>query len=212
MDSNKTVLALSCSPREGGNTDLMADAALEGAVVAGAVVAKVRVPDLDINPCMACHACSRTGRCVQEDDMPDLLARMLSADGIVLAAPIFSMGLAAQAKVMIDRLQCCWATKYVLKRHMVPDEELREARRGLWLSAAGMKKPDIFEPSLPTVRYFFGMLEIKHRERVCYYNVDERGAILEVPGALDACREAGARLVNPPETEEGEREWLSSLS
>lgn len=206
------VLALSCSPREGGNTDLMTDAALEGAVVAGAVVEKVRTTDLDIHPCMACHACSKTGRCVQEDDMQDLLPRMLSAGGIVLAAPIFSMNLAAQAKILIDRMQCCWANKYVLERHTVVDDELREARRGLWLSAAGFKKPDVFEPALPTVRYFFAMLEIKHRERVCYYNVDERGAILKVPGALDACREAGARLVNPPEAEEGEREWLSSLS
>ena len=121
------------------------------------------------------------------------------------------MNLAAQAKILIDRLQCCWAKKYVLKEHAVP-EEIRKDRRGLWLSAAGFNKPDVFEPALVTVRYFFAMLEISHRERVTYYNDDEHGAIKDVPGALDECRAAGARLVHPPEPGPEEQEWLSSLS
>jgi len=189
-----SVLGLSCSPREKGNTDLMCDSALVGAASAGGVVEKVRVPSLNINPCMACNACFKTGQCVQKDNMPGLLKKMLSADGIILAAPIFSMGLAAQAKIMIDRLQCCWAKKYVLKEHTVPDEA-RERRRGLWLSAAGMDNPKVFDPAVPTVRYFFGMLEVPSWERVLYHHVDEKGAIAGVPGALEACERAGAQLV-----------------
>jgi NADPH-dependent FMN reductase len=205
------VLGLSCSPRRGGNTDLMLDSSLEGAAGQGASTEKVYVPLLDIHPCQACNACFKTGECVQGDDMQRLYPKLLSYEGIILAAPIFSMNLAAQAKILIDRLQCCWAKKFVLKEHTVPDE-LRRRRRGLWLSAAGFNKPDVFEPALVTVKYFFGMLEISHRERVTYFNVDEMGAIAEVPGALDECRAAGERLVNPPELEEGEEEWLSSLS
>lgn len=199
--SEYRVLGLSCSPRKKGNTDLMCDSALEGAAAAGGTVEKVHVPSLNINPCRACNACFKTGQCVQKDDMPGLLAKMLSADGIVLAAPIFSMGLAAQAKMMIDRLQCCWAKKFVLKQNTVPDEA-RERRRGLWVSAAGMDSPDVFNAAVPTVRYCFAMLEVPSWERVLYHHVDEKGAIAKVPGALEACRQGGAWLVRGERQEE----------
>jgi putative NADPH-quinone reductase len=211
MEDLFKVLGLACSPRKGGNTDMMLDAALEGARGQGAEAEKVYVPDLDIHPCQACNSCFKDGRCIQQDDMQKLYPKLLSYEGIILAAPIFSMNLAAQAKTMIDRLQCCWSKKFVLKEHTVPDE-LRSRRRGLWLGAAGFDQPDVFEPALVTVRYFFAMLEIKRRERVTYYNVDEKAAIQGVPGALDECRAAGARLVNPPEPGAEGGELLSSLS
>jgi FMN-dependent NADH-azoreductase len=172
----------------------MLDSALAGADEAGAVVERIDVPSLDIHPCQACNACFKTGRCIQQDDMQALYPKLLEWEGVILAAPIFSMGLAAQAKILIDRLQCCWARKFVLKEHTVP-EELRERRRGLWLSAAGMNRKDVFDPATRTVRYFFGMLEINKWEKVTYHGVDEEGAITAVPGALERCREAGARLV-----------------
>lgn len=187
------VLGLACSPRHQGNTDLMLDGALEGAAGAGAHTEKVHVPALDINPCQACNACFKTGRCIQQDDMQKLYPKLLEWEGIILAAPIFSMSLAAQAKIMIDRLQCCWAKKFVLREHTVP-EEIRGGRRGLWLSAAGMDREDIFEPAEKTVKVFFGLLEIKGWERVTCHNVDDKGDILAVEGAIERCREAGARL------------------
>lgn len=211
-EAGVSVLGLSCSPRRGGNTDLMLDAALEAARGEGASVEKVEVAGLDIHPCQACDACFKTGRCVQQDDMQALYPKLLSSEGVALAAPIFSMGLAAQAKAMIDRLQCCWARKVVLKEHTVPDDKKRESRRGLWLSAAGLNRPDVFDPALVTVKYFFVMLEISHRERVTYFNVDERGAIAAVPGALEECGAAGRRLVTPDVPGEQETGWLSNLS
>lgn len=208
--TDKRVLGLACSPRKGGNTDLMLDAALEGARSEGAKIEKVYVAWLDLHPCKACNACFKTGRCVQKDDMQELYAKLLTYEAIALAAPIFSMGLAAQAKILIDRLQCCWAKKFVMKGHTV-DESLRPTRRGLWLSAAGMDRPDVFDAGAVTLRYFFCMLEIGHRYKVTYPGVDGKGDIAGMTGALDACRDAGIRLVNPAAAGEGEK-WQSSLS
>ena len=193
-DSGFRVLGLSTSPRKGGNTDLMLDSALEGAREAGATVEKVHTPGLDINPCRACNGCFKTGRCVQQDDMQKLYPKLLSYEGIILAAPIFSMNLAAQAKIVIDRLNCIWARKSILHEQAV-SEEIREKRRGLWLSAAGSPRPDIFEPAVPTIRYFFAMLEIKDWDSVTFSNVDEKGAIKDVDGALERCRGAGTDLL-----------------
>jgi len=196
-DDGFRVLGLSTSPRKGGNTDVMLDGALEGAHEAGAIIEKVHTPGLDINPCQACNSCFKTGQCIQQDDMQKLYPKLLSYEGIILAAPIFSMNLAAQAKIVIDRIQCLWAKKVVLLEHTVSDD-VREKRRGLWLSAAGSKRPDIFEPALVTVEYFFDMLEIKDWDRVTFSNVDEKGAIKDLAGALELCRESGARLVAGP--------------
>ena len=189
-----SVLGLSCSPRRRGNTSTMLDSALAGASRAGGSVEKVDVPSLDIGPCRACNACFKTGSCVQKDDMQSLYPKLLGSDAVVLAAPIFSMNLAAQAKTLIDRLQCCWAKKFVLKQHTV-DDALRAGRRGLWLSAAGMDDPTVFEPASRTVKYFFAMLEIKDWDRATFHNVDEEGAIASVPGALESCSRAGEWLV-----------------
>jgi putative NADPH-quinone reductase len=205
------VVGLACSPRVGGNTDLMLDSALEGAVKEGASTEKIEVARLDINPCRACNGCFKTGKCVQKDDMQELYPKLLSYEGIILAAPIFSMNLAAQAKMLIDRLQCCWAKKYVLKEHVVAEDK-RGGRRALWLSAAGLNRPNIFDCALVTVKYSFAMLEITRRERVTYYNVDEKGAIKSVPGALEECKAAGARMVNPRKAGPEDTEWLSTLS
>jgi hypothetical protein len=172
----------------------MLDSALKGAREAGASTEKIHTPSLDINPCLACNSCFKTGRCVQQDDMQKLYPKLLSYEGIILAAPIFSMGLAAQAKIVIDRLQCLWAKKAVLHEHTVADE-MREKRRGLWLSAAGSKRPDIFEPARATVEYFFDMLEIKDWDRVTFSNVDEKGAVRDAAGALERCGKAGEHLV-----------------
>jgi len=191
-----TVIGLACSPRKGGNTDLMLDAALAGASGAGASGEKIYVAGLDIHPCRACNACFKTGKCIQRDDMQQLYPKLLDSDAVILSAPIFSMNLAAQAKILIDRLQCMYATKYVLKRHTVEDEALRARRRGLWLSAAGLERPDVFDHALPTVTYFFAMLEIKDRRRLTFHPVEDKGDIEKVPGALEQCREAGAALVN----------------
>lgn len=193
-DDGFRVLGLSTSPRKGGNTDLMLDSALEGARGAGATVEKIHTPSLEINPCRACNACFKTGECVQQDDMQKIYPKLLSYEGIILAAPIFSRSLAAQAKIVIDRLNCIWARKSILHEQAV-GEEIREKRRGLWLSAAGSPRSDIFEPAMPTVRYFFAMLEIKDWDSVTFSNVDEKGAIRTVVGSLELCRKAGAHLV-----------------
>ncbi len=190
------VLGLACSPRRGGNTEIMLDWALSGAKLSKAAVKKIVVPELNVNPCRACNACFKEGKCVQDDDMQLLYPDLVEYEGIVLAAPIFSMNLAAQAKILIDRLQRFWALKYVLKENVTKDEA-RRVRRGLWLSAAGMKKNDVFDPAMKTVKYFFAMLEISDYRSVTYCGVDEKGAIRDVPGAKEACMEAGGWVGGP---------------
>ena len=98
----KKVLILSSSPRRSGNSDLLCDRFAEGAGEAGHQVEKIRLAEKKIGYCTACYAC-RKGKCPQQDDAPEILEKMLAADVIVLATPVYFYTMCAQLKALLDR-------------------------------------------------------------------------------------------------------------
>lgn len=100
----KKVLILSASPRKGGNTDTLCDRFAEGAREAGNEVEKLRLGDFRIGYCTGCGCCSELGKpCPQRDDAAQLLERMIAADVLVLATPVYFYTMSAQLKTLIDR-------------------------------------------------------------------------------------------------------------
>ncbi|MBR4508483.1 MAG: flavodoxin family protein [Elusimicrobiaceae bacterium] len=100
---SKKVLIISASPRKGGNSDVLCDQFLLGAKEAGHEVEKVFLRDKKINYCMGCGVCNNTHTCVQKDDMKDLLEKMVKADVLVLATPVYFYTMDGQLKTFIDR-------------------------------------------------------------------------------------------------------------
>lgn len=97
------VLAISSSPREGGNSDVLCGQFLKGAQEAGHETEKVRLAEMGLSPCEGCYKCSNSKHCVHEDGMDALLQKLIDADVIVLAAPVYFYSMAAQMKIFIDR-------------------------------------------------------------------------------------------------------------
>ena len=110
------VLGINGSPRIGGNTDILLDKVLEGAESRGAQTEKVILNRLKFSPCQECENMRDDGTCLVEDDMQPLYKKIGEADAIVLASPIFFGSLSAQTKMMVDRFQCLWRAKYILKK------------------------------------------------------------------------------------------------
>ena len=103
----KNVLILSGSPRAKGNSNILCDAFMRGAEEAGNQVEKVLVSRLKLSGCLGCNACKRNdGECVQKDDMVTIKEKMIAADVIVLASPIYFYSMTAQLKTFLDR---CYA-------------------------------------------------------------------------------------------------------
>ena len=100
---SKKVLIISSSPRKGGNSDILCDAFAEGAKAAGNDVEKVRITELKIGYCTGCYACQTTGKCAIRDDARGVIDKMLAADVIVLASPVYFYTICAQLKALIDR-------------------------------------------------------------------------------------------------------------
>ena len=106
---SKKVLILSGSPRRGGNSDLLCDEFLRGALEAGNEVEKIRVSEKKIGYCSACYYCVQSGGvCAKKDDMAALLQKMIDADVIVLSSPVYFYSIDAQLKTVIDRTVARW--------------------------------------------------------------------------------------------------------
>lgn len=99
----KKIVIISSSPRKGGNSDLLCDRFAEGAKASGNEVEKIRIADLKIGFCHACYVCKKTGKCVQQDDARAVIDKMMGADAIVLATPVYFYTLSAQLKALFDR-------------------------------------------------------------------------------------------------------------
>lgn len=101
---SKKILLISASPRKGGNSDLLCDEFMRGAADAGHQAEKIRLAEQQINYCTGCCACiGNQGSCVQQDDMNDIFKKILAADVLVLATPVYFHAMNAQMKTFIDR-------------------------------------------------------------------------------------------------------------
>lgn len=99
----KKVLIISSSPRRDGNSEILCDKFAEGAAGKGNDVEKICLVEKKVNYCLACLKCQQTGKCVQNDDMTEILDKMVKADVIVLATPVYFYCMSGQIKTLIDR-------------------------------------------------------------------------------------------------------------
>jgi len=98
------ILIISSSPRRGGNSDLLCDQFILGAQESCHQTEKIVLKDKKINYCTGCCTCFDGGKCCsQKDDMAEVLEKMIAADVIVMATPVYFYTMCAQMKTLIDR-------------------------------------------------------------------------------------------------------------
>ena len=114
---SKKVLILSSSPRRNGNSDLLCNEFMRGAAEAGHQVEKIFLKDKHINYCTGCSVCSMYGKpCPQKDDAAEVVEKMIAADVIVMATPVYFYTMSAQMKTLIDRF--CAFNSSIQRKHM----------------------------------------------------------------------------------------------
>ena len=186
------VLGIMGSPRRQGNTELLLDKALEGAREAGAEIEKVLVSKLKISPCLEIYACLKDGDCAIKDDMQLLYRKLLEADHIIFASPIFFYGITSQAKAIVDRCQALWVKRYVLGMGKGDKRE----RRGVFVSVGATQGEKLFDGAVLTVKYFFDAIGVKYAGDLLIRRVSDKGQIEERPAALQDAFRLGQELVS----------------
>ncbi len=185
------VLGISAGPRVKGNSDLLLRQALAGAESAGADVEYIRLSDYKIAPCIECNLCHTTGWCEVQDDYQPLLAKMLDAGRLIFATPIFFMAVCAQAKTLIDRGQCLWARKYVLKKELITPER---DRRAMVIAVGGSKSTKQFDSIRLTMKSYFDSLQMHYVSNLFINKVNALGEIEKHPSALKEAFRLGKEL------------------
>ncbi len=183
---SKQVLILKGSPRERGNSAILADRLAEGAREAGAQVESIYLHGLDIRPCDACDSCREqdTG-CVIEDDMQDLYPKLSAADAIVLASPVYWFTVSAQLKLCVDRWYAFQSSHWRDFRHKQAGIVLTYGDTDLYISG-GINAIHTFES-------MFRFLEMEIVGMV-YGSVNEVGDVQKQPELMDRAFQLGWRL------------------
>lgn len=153
------------------NCDILVKHALMEAKAAGAEVKFINTMNMKIGHCIACGACSKGRdngkqiRCVLKDDYLELENAILDADGIIVAAPVYSIAPTGQLKNYIDRFGAAHDRAAALaeqeKRIQKGDAELLDPRilsdkYVAYISVGGAHTQNWVSMGLPNM-YMFGM-------------------------------------------------------
>ncbi|MCQ2217403.1 MAG: flavodoxin family protein [Paludibacteraceae bacterium] len=106
------VVVISTSLRAHSNSDALANEFIRGAQDAGHDVEKISLVDKNIQFCKGCLACQKLGKCVIKDDVNDIMAKVLNADVVVWATPIYYYEMSGQMKTLIDRMNAMYSQDY----------------------------------------------------------------------------------------------------
>jgi multimeric flavodoxin WrbA len=186
------IVAIYGSPRRRGNTATLLKHAVQGAVDAGAQVNEIILRDLKISPCLEIYACKKEGRCAIKDDFHNVVDQILSANGLLLASPIFFYTVSAHTKILMDRCQSLWVKKYWIDK--VPFGQWEPKRKGVFISVGATKGKKLFNGVLLTVKYFFDVLDMELFRSLLYRGLEFEGDILKYPEYLEDAYEAGKAL------------------
>lgn len=110
------IVVLMGSPNRKGSTSILVESFRKGAEKAGHSCEVIDVCHANIHPCTGCIACGYEGPCVQKDDVEMIRAKLLAADMVVFATPLYYYGMSAQLKAVVDRF--CAYNSSLNRRHL----------------------------------------------------------------------------------------------
>ncbi len=177
----KKILVVHCSPRQGGNSSMLADSFIEGAEAAGNEVKRIDVGHAHIAGCKACEYCfSHEGQCVQQDDMQQFYPLLREYDVLVWATPLYFYNFPAQLRAFQDRMFCQIGSPFSIKATALL----------LCFEDADATRAD---PAIASYRVCADYCKLENLGEVIVNSVYEKGAIAGNAG-LDQARDLGASI------------------
>lgn len=170
------ILILEGSPRKNGNTEILAEAFKKGAELGkGNNVEIVSVKDYKVNPCTGCNTCfKREGnKCFQKDDMQKIYDKLMKADCLVIASPLYFYGISAQLKAVVDRIHTPMREKFKIKKMAL-------------LMAGAASIPNLFDAVKVQYQMVLDYFKIENAGMVLADKVKDKGDILGNKALEDA--------------------------
>lgn len=180
----KKVLVLSTSPRQGGNSDLLADQFLKGVKEAGHEAEKISLKGKNIEFCRGCLACQKTlsGHCVTQDDADAIVQKMRDAEVLVFATPIYFYEMCGQMKTLLDRTNPLFAVEY-------------QFREIYLLCTAADDDPHAMDGAVKGLQGWIDCYEqAKLADVLCGLSLEQAGAVRNRPDLLQKAYEMGLHV------------------
>lgn len=176
-----SILGLMGSPRPGGNTEILLDTLITHARAQGATAEKLRLYSMNFRGCIECGGCDNTGVCVLQDDFTPVYERLLTADYVVAASPMFFYNISSAMQAVVERSQALWVAKYrlngIIKR--------QKPGQGVFIGIGATKGKLLFEGAQRVMKYFFDALDIRFAGSLLYRGIDAKGEIKGHETALE---------------------------
>ncbi len=184
------IIALLGSPIPEGNTAKLLKRAVQGAEDAGCVVERVDVSSLRFRPCMEIFQCLHIDECAIEDDVTPYYQKFREMDGLIVAAPVMTMGIPGALKSFMDRFQVFFNAKYMRCQPLISKEQ-RKRRRTLFISIGGMDIENDFDCSIVSMKAFCDIVDCPYWGEVLQNNMDAIKDIATRSDVMQAAYEKG---------------------
>lgn len=186
------IVAIYGSPRRKGNTAALLKRAVEGVRDSGAEVEEIVLRDLKISPCLEIYGCAQSGECAIKDDFQKVRDKILDAQGLMLASPVFFYTVSSHTKILMDRFQSLWVKKNWVET--TPKNRQGIKRKGLFISVGATGGKKLFDGMLLSVRYFFDVLDMELWKALLYRKLDFQDDVLKHPEYLEEAYTSGKAL------------------
>lgn len=185
MEKKKNIVVLTGSPRKEGNSELLADAFIRGAITGGHKITKYQAGKKKIGNCIACNNCYTKGSaCIFDDDFNELAPLLESADMIVLATPLYWFAFPAQIKAALDKMYALMVGKRNIK-----------GKESVLLVCAETDDTSDFDGIVRSYELINRYLGWENRGILCVPNVNNTGDILHT-NALPEAEELANRVAS----------------
>lgn len=102
----KRILVIQGGGRPKGNTAQLVSHFVLGAEEAGHHVEVVSLLKNEVKGCLGCNACRYSKPCVQKDSFNDIVPKIIEADMIVFASPLYFWTISSRIKAFVERFYC----------------------------------------------------------------------------------------------------------
>jgi len=185
------LLGINGSPRRGGNTEILLNNALFGAKTKGAEIESIALNNLKFAPCQECDIMPENGICLIKDGMATVYEKVLSADAVIIASPVFFGSVSAQTKMMIDRFQCVWLAQFEYGKKM-----FLKARPGAFICVEASTRKDFFDNSRAVVKNLFATIDVKYTYELLVTGMEKKGLANQFPEVLEKAYRLGEDIVS----------------
>ena len=188
------IAAIYGSPRRMGNTAALLKKAVEGARDSGAELEEIVLRDLKISPCLEIYGCAQSGECAIKDDFQKVRDKILDAQGLMLASPVFFYTVSSHTKILMDRFQSLRVKKNWVEK--TPKSQQGVKRKGLFISVGATRGKRLFDGMLLSVRYFFDVLDYELWKALLYRALDFQDDVLKHPEYLEEAYTTGKEFAS----------------